>query len=441
GRADLPIPEWLFGWAAAVVLAISFFAFALLWREPTLETAEPTPRARVPRALDIACGAVGVAVMLFLVFAGWTGSQKPADNIVPTFVYVFVWSFLPLLSAVVGDVFRAFNPWRAAGWTAAWLAARATGERLPPPFDYPARLGRWPAVVLLMSFGFVELVATGGQDPSVLASLIVVYGVIQLVGMTLFGVDTWLERGDAFGIYFNAFSRIAPLTVGEGRFATRPPLAGLTDINWLPGAVFFFCAAIGITAFDGATEGAAWQSVSEPLTRFFADLGLSGQAALQTTFTVGLLCAVLIIFAIYRLGVAGMRWGGIDKPARELARTFAPSLVPIVLAYVVAHYLSFIAFQGQALWSLASDPLGEGSDWFGTAAGEINYTWLSASTIWYLQIATLVVGHVAALALAHDKALAVFGHARAAVRSQLWMLMVMVGFTNLGLWLLSQGNG
>ena len=149
---------------------------------------------------------------------------------------------------------------------------------------------------------------------------------------------------------------------------------------------------------------------------------------------------IAIVAGFYRLGVEGMISSHVDKPARELSRMFAPSLVPIMLGYVLAHYFSFIAFQGQALWPLASDPLGDGSDLLGTAGAGIDYGWLSSAQIWYAQVAALVLGHAAGLAVAHDKALAVWGKAGDAVRSQLWMLVVMVGFTNLGLWLLSQAN-
>ena len=149
---------------------------------------------------------------------------------------------------------------------------------------------------------------------------------------------------------------------------------------------------------------------------------------------------VVLIFAFYRLGVEGMRSSHIEMSPRELGMTFAPSLVPIALGYVVAHYFSFLVFQGQALWSLASDPLGDGSNWFGTAGATVDYGALSNTAIWWVQVIALILGHVGGLAVAHDRALAVWGKARAAVQSQMWMLIVMVGFTSLGLWLLSQAN-
>ena len=114
--------------------------------------------------------------------------------------------------------------------------------------------------------------------------------------------------------------------------------------------------------------------------------------------------------------------------------------MPIATVYVAAHYLTFLLFEGQATFYLASDPLGRGWDVFGTASRAIDYTYVSQNGSWYLQVAFVVAGHVAALALAHDRALALYPDARLAVRSQYWMLAVMVGFTSLALWLLAQAT-
>ena len=116
------------------------------------------------------------------------------------------------------------------------------------------------------------------------------------------------------------------------------------------------------------------------------------------------------------------------------------SLVPIALGYLVAHYFSLLVTQGQATGYLISDPMGTGSDLFGTAGFRIDYGLLSAAAIWYVQVAALVGGHVSGLALAHDRALVVYGDAEDAADSQRWMLVVMVTFTCLGLWLLSAVN-
>ena len=109
----------------------------------------------------------------------------------------------------------------------------------------------------------------------------------------------------------------------------------------------------------------------------------------------------------------------------------------IAAGYMVAHYFSLLAYNGQDLWRLASDPLGTGSNFFGSAENNINYGVVSATGIWYVQVGALVVGHVAALVLAHDRALELYGSARDATKSQIVMLVLMVAFTCLGLWLLS----
>jgi hypothetical protein len=144
-----------------------------------------------------------------------------------------------------------------------------------------------------------------------------------------------------------------------------------------------------------------------------------------------------LIAGLYRCGAAGMHDVDPTHPTGELTARFAHTLVPIALAYVVAHYFSLLAYQGQAVDYLVSDPLGNGSNLFGTAAMGIDYTWVTATGIWYVQVGALVLGHVAGLTLAHDRALATYREPRTATRSQYWMLAVMVAFTSLGLWLLS----
>jgi hypothetical protein len=134
---------------------------------------------------------------------------------------------------------------------------------------------------------------------------------------------------------------------------------------------------------------------------------------------------------------------GLRQPMRrvEVGHALLLTLVPIAAAYVVAHYFSLLVYNGQDIWRLASDPLGDGSDLFGGANARIDYSIVSATGIWYIQVAALVTGHVLGLVLGHDRALALYGSAKEATRSQIVMLILMVCFTCLGLWLLSAANG
>jgi hypothetical protein len=197
---------------------------------------------------------------------------------------------------------------------------------------------------------------------------------------------------------------------------------------------------IGSVTFDGAGEAPIWTGISPDLTRFFGDLGLSPQPAFELAFLVGLTAAILLVYAFYRLGVVGARSVGGGFDTGTLSRAFVHSLVPIALAYVMAHYFTYLLFRGQSIVYLASDPLGDGSNLFGTADKQIDYGLIGSTATWYWQVAFVVTGHAAGLTLAHDRALALYDDAKLAVRSQYWMLAVMVGFTSLALWLLSQAN-
>jgi hypothetical protein len=116
---------------------------------------------------------------------------------------------------------------------------------------------------------------------------------------------------------------------------------------------------------------------------------------------------------------------------------FLPSLVPIALVYAVAHYFTLLLVQGQYAIPLASDPFGYGWDVLGTIDFQPNLSPLAPNTIWYVQVGALVAGHVAGLAIAHDRAVTLFPP-RPALRSQYAMLVLMVVYTVTGMWLLSQ---
>lgn len=440
GRQDLPIPRWLFAWGAAAVLVISFVALATLWPKPRLERVPPTAGRRllaVPRRpAEIVCGTLGVLAFVAVVYAGFAGTQTETANLAPTSIYVIFWVGFPLLSLLFGDVFRAFNPWRAVGRVAGSLVQRFGGRATPEPLAYPERLGRWPAAVGIMVFAWVELVYSGRYDPSQLATMALAYAAFQLVGMSLYGVQTWTARADAFGVAFNLYGRIAPLHFEGGVLRTRPWLSGLPRLTAVPGTVALLCVMIGTTSFDGFSLGSTWSDLAPRLQDRFVDLGFSLEHALELAFTVGLVAVVLLVSGLYRIGIAGMRSVGGTSSGAELAGRFVHTLVPISLAYVIAHYVSSVLYQGQAMAYLISDPLGDGSDLFGTADRTIDY-FISATGIWYVQVAALVLGHAAGLVLSHDRALVLYRRPRDATRSQYWMLAIMVGFTSLGLWLLS----
>jgi hypothetical protein len=429
GRADLPIPEAVFGAAAATVLVVSFAALAAAWSEPRLQRWPERRLFPIPAAVDVALGLFGVLVLAVTAYAGFAGTDNERDNLAPWMVYVAFWIGVPCASLLLGDVWRLLSPWRAIGRASGWVARRAGGGgELPAPLEYPRWLGRWPAAAGVIAFGICELCWGTAREPGPLAVLMLVYVVAMLVGMSLYGVEAWTRRADAFGVYFGFFAALAPLARRDGVLVARPPFVGAGRIDGrVAGTVAVLLAGIGVTAFDGAAEGPLFNDLLPHLQDFVGSLGFGPARALELGFTTGLLVTV---------GVVSLIWA-LARPGRELAH----SLAPILAAYVVAHYFSLLAYNGQDVARLASDPLGDGSDLLGTAGSTIDYGVVSATAIWYVQVGALVLGHVAALVIAHDRALAVHGSHRAATRSQLVMLVLMVCFTCLGLWLLSAANG
>ena len=454
-RSDLPIPEWLFGWAAAMVLVVSFVGLAVLWPDPKLQEEgwRPLPDGFgwviTSRPVEIVCGAFGVFLLGLVVYSGLEGTQSSTANFAPTFVYVIFWVGLVPASVLLGDVFRAFNPWRAVGRGVAWVARTAARGPIPAPLEYPDRLGRWPAVAGIFAFATMELVVSNGSKPENVAIATLVYSALTFVAMALYGVEAWIDRGEAYSVYFNLFSRLSVFERRGHAIGLRKPLSGLPSLDPLPGTVALVAVMIGSVTFDGAAEAPLWTSIAPHLSDFFHSIGVAPEHALEAAFFVGLVAAILIIYGFYWLGILGAQSVGGGFTSRRLAGSFVHTLVPIALAYVSAHYLTLLLIQGQSvvflgpypkLGVLASDPLGNGANIFGTASHAINFNVISSNETWYCQVAFVVAGHVAALTLAHDRALAMYDKAKLAVRSQYWMLGVMIGFTSLALWLLSQAN-
>ena len=446
GRSDLPVPDWLFTWGAVAVLVVSFVALAAAWPRPKLQ--EPRTRALpaglsrvlLSRPAEIVCGLVGVALFALVIYTGFAGTQTVTANWAPTFVFVAFWLGLVPVSLVFGDVFRALNPWRAIGRAVGWIVARVTSET-PEPLAYPQRLGYWPAAVGLLAFGWLELISANGDDPGNVAIASLIYAACMFVGMALFGVEQWTDRGDGFAVYYNLFARMSPLGRRDGRLVLRPPLGGLPAWQAGPGSVALLAVMIGVVSFDGLSGGKPFNDlIGNVIPWLRDDLGLGPPQALEVSYAGSMLLAIGLCAGFYLLGMRGAH--GVDRGVgtRELSLSFVHTLVPIALAYVAAHYVSLLLLQGQALAFLASDPLGRGADLLGTADATIDYGFIGAEAFWYLQVGFVILGHVGALVLAHDRALAVYRDARTAVRSQYWLLAVMVGFTTLALWLLAQAR-
>ncbi len=425
-----------------MVLVISFLALGLLWQRPVLGRhalgrglGEGVSRF-VLGPLRIAVQIVSALLFLLVWSSALVGTTDPIANLAPTWVYVIFWLGVPALSVVFGNVWRALSPWRALADGFVWVW-EGTGHEARPLAVYPARLGRWPGAVALFAFAALELAYSDPASPRALAFAIAIYTYVTLFGMIAFGRPTWTEGGEGFAIMFGYLARTAPLYARDGRIRLRWPLTGLAGAERVPGSLAFVAVMLGSVAFDGFSRTATWQDllaraegpyiVHNPGTAELVGTGLA---------VWGLLSAVVVVALAF--GAACEVAGWLVNAPRPLQPEFLLSLVPIAFVYELAHYFSLFLTQGQFVVPLLSDPFGRGWDLLGTADVVPNLSVISPNTIWYVQATALVAGHVAALAVAHDRAVDVFPGRRDALRSQYAMLGLMVLYTVGGLWILSR---
>jgi hypothetical protein len=441
GIRDLPVPGYLFFWGATAVLGLSFAALTFLWREPLLDrkaagraVSDAASRILLSPLLLVVTRALAFALLVIVWLSSAFGTTSSGANLGPTFVYVVFWIGVAIVVAVLGNIWPAINPWQAAADGVGWVARRV-GLRETPPLEYPSRLGRWPGAVLLFAYAALELAWVNPANPSTLAAAITIYSGVTWTGALLFGSRRWFANGDGFSVYFDLLGHIAPLARYGRRIVVRPYFTGLARLDIRPGTIALVAVMLGSVLFDGFSRTSIWQNAYYDVQ--IAHLESPGTADLLGVLMAlgGLLAAVCLVGAAYRGAVAGTE---LITERQGLAGAFISSLVPIAFVYVIAHYFSLLVYQGQVVYRLFSDPAGKGWDLFGTRGFEPNFTLLTPNTIWYVQVVALVIGHVAGLAVAHDRAVGLFGSSKIAAWSQYPMLVLMVCYTVGGMWVLSQ---
>lgn len=439
GRQDLPIPFGHVLVGAAAALLVSFAVLAFAWRRPRYDAA--SAGVPLPGAVQAAVSSrwwtlLGQALGLLLTAYALIGALLGPDlatNPTAGVVYVLFWIGLVPVSVLLGPVWRWLNPLR----TLHALGARAV--RADPKrglLDYPERLGHWPAAVVLLAFTWLELVAPDNVTLPVIRAWFAGYLALTLVGAAVYG-SRWFERADAFEVYSTLLGRLSPLgRRGDGRLVLRSPLSGLDGVPPLPGLVAVVCVLLGSTAYDSFSSAPVWvrlvQGGALPET-LAGTLGLVGMVAL--------VAATYAAAATLAGGVAGEVPGGGAGSVAGGRRTtlpgrFAHSLVPIVVGYLVAHYLTLLVLEGQRTVIYLSDPLSSGADWLGTAGRGVDQTLATMpALIASVQVLAVVTGHVLGVVAAHDRSVRLF-RGRAALLGQLPLLGVMVGYTVGGLLLL-----
>ncbi|HEU4330484.1 MAG TPA: hypothetical protein VFR40_05155 [Lapillicoccus sp.] len=424
-RADLPLPFEALVIGAALALFASFVGLAFLWREPRLR---PEDGWEVPRGLQSVLDARwlrGTLAGLTLLLTGWfllalIFGQDDANNPVPYVVYVWLWVGMPFLSLVFGAIWAVVNPMR---WLQRGVAALA---RIPRDFTLTdVDLGFWPAAVGLFAFTWLELVAPDRTTLLVLRIAVGLFVLVTIVGSLTFG-ERWFREGDPFEVLSRLYGRLSPLgRRPDGRLVLRTPVHGPSLMAPRRGLLATAAVMLGGTAFDSLSAEiryAGWvQSTPAP----------------DLVRTATLLAVVLLVAGLLQLAAAVSAWLS-RLPVRGVAADLAPSLLPIAAGYLVAHYYSLLAFQGPRTLALLSDPLGTGANWLGTA-GVTPWAWLIQPTlVAVVQAASIVLGHVLGVVVAHERAIRILPH-RAAVVGQVPLMVLMILYTVGGLSLLFSG--
>lgn len=426
-RYDLPLPLgfWIAGAGAAVALSFLVAAVSPPGPRPPREVELQLPR--MTAALVAAARIVSVLLLFLLLAAGFLGSRENWDhNILPVVVWVWWWVGLAFVCALVGDLWAVVDPWAAVG---RWLS----GDRVPR-FRLPEAIGVWPAVAGFLVFAWAELVWPSNAMPMQLATAILVYSLLTWAAMALVGVEGWRRHGDVFAQVFGLFGRFAPIAAGRGRLVLRPYGGGLQQAE--PASASLAALVIVVLAtvsFDGFAETMAWLRLEGAAIAWLYGRGvvhvLGYPAAEALIRTAGLLAAPLVLAAAY-LAAAALSARIDGRPVGGTARRYALSLVPIAIGYHLAHYFSYLLVQGQEIWPLLSDPLGRGWDLFGTRGHEVDLAAVDMRLVWLAAVGGIVAGHVAAVLVAHRSA--------SGVRGQLPIVVLMIAYTMLSLWILSQ---
>jgi len=419
-RFDLPLPLWMFMTGAGAAVAVTFVLLAAQRQALPLAPGQATPLMRIPLANTLAA-ALRLAVLflyLLVICAGYFGVQSPVRNIAPAMVWAVWWVGMAYLSALLGDVWALVNPLDTL--------YRWTGGARPARLALPERVGVWPAVVLFFVFVNLELNWEGSEQPSSLATAILAYSAFTWLGMYLFGRRSWLAQGEVFAIVFGLLARFGPNSVRDGCWQVRPFGAGLLSerpADW--SHIVLVMLMLASVSFDGLMETQMWLDMQAQVP-----LPPAGARVLA-------LFALPLLFLLAYLGVCQLiAWCGGGAELTATAGWYVLTLVPIAIAYHFAHYLSFLAMAVQYLIPLASDPLGQGWDLFGTGLYFIRPGIVDARMVWYVSLFAIIAGHVAAVWLGHQTALRQFG--TKAARSQLPMMALMVAYTLLSLWIIAQ---
>lgn len=430
-RYELPAPVWLFILGGALTVSLTFLMVGLLARDGAYRYAAIRFEVarQIPAWSRLSLRVLGIAVLLVIVLAGLFGNANPNRNIAPTLVWIIWWVGFGYATMLVGNAWAALDPWRSIFE----IFARPTAYR-----PWPKRVGAWPRLVLLLVFGWIELVFPFSAKPPVLAALVVAYSALAWSAMAVFGPQAWRDKGDPFYAVFDLLGRFAPLALEDGRLVARPYAARLLlrTAGVSTETAFLIVAMLAIVLFDGFQGSAHWTALEDWIHARNPKLGDAGWLTVHSFGLIGTWAAFLGLYLLACALVPPLI--GDNRRTLDAARAFALSLVPIAVGYHVAHTFVYLLVQGQNAIALVSDPFGWDWNLFGTRNRAIDIAIIGAKTAWHVALVAIVVGHALSVYLAHAVAERLAGDRRRAFGCLIPMTILMVVYTIISLQILAE---
>ena len=433
-RYDLPVPlAYVIAGACACVLLT--FIVAVVWmRRPAVSQVKQALNAQLAHG-DSNINSFwrwlvkGISFFLFaltLASALW-GTRDPLMNLAPTLIWIGWWVGLSFAVIIVGNFWPRLDPWRTLFELLNAIARRlGLTQGIALNWPWPARIGRWPASVLLLVWCGLEVIYPIAMSPFKLGCLAVAWSFVNLTGMVCFGRAVWQRHADVFAVYFSTLGR-RDIHQPEGK--NEAPVAG---------QVGFVLAMLSTVLFDGLHGSATWGLFEEALKAWVPQwLDTNGYVA----GTMGLLTVWLIFVSAYRLTCqfcfAFMPSTQTLTSSTQMERLFLPTLIPIAAAYLIAHNFSNLLVQGQTLASLLSDPFGRQWDIFGTAKFYPDIGLVDARLTWTIALVAIVGGHVISIWRAHRLALSLGMSRRKTTIAALPLTLLMIVYTGISLMVLA----
>src|SRR3954470_10191252 len=430
-----PLPIWLYVLAGGAAVLLSAPAAALAVTET--DSAERRGRDVYPRVRWLGRPLVIIATLLMIVaFAGGLfsttdESKEFFENPMTVLTWVDFWVGLGIVSWLVGNVWERVSPVNVAARALDAVLAR----RSVHPLAYPARLGQWPAVALLLVWSWLELIWGPAKEPRTLALMLLAYIVAALVGCALFGAEAWLGNVELFSVFARTLSRFSPVElrpfvpevwaatpVEERRARLRLYGAGLRTDPPLPaGGGAFVLAALATVVFDGWSQTDRFGGFQQWFWERWSFLAHH----VDVLQTLSMVAVVAVFVSAYLL------------ITRSRAEAFATTLIPIAGVYFAAHYFAYLLIAGQNTPAVIIDPFGYSWNPLGWGEYATTTAVAPAGVVWWIQVLLIVFGHVAAVFAAHRLALRTSTRARA-LAVQLPLVGLMVAYTVAGLWVLAQ---